>query len=54
VAGRQGGGTEIMRTMREMMRANECNSETKKSRFEECQVASGVRPEKVALPQRLK
>jgi hypothetical protein len=33
--------------MREIMRDNECNSETnKKNGFEECQVTPGVRPEK--------
>jgi hypothetical protein len=35
--------------VREIMKDNECNSETnkqKKPRFEECQVAPGARPEK--------
>jgi hypothetical protein len=41
VAGRQGGGREIMRD-------NEFNSEMKKkkTRFEECLIAHGARPEK--------
>jgi hypothetical protein len=30
VAGRQGGGREIMKTMRVIMRDNECKSKTKK------------------------
>jgi hypothetical protein len=54
VAGRQGGGREIMRD-------NECNSETttttttkKKNRFEECQVAPGARPEKGHLTPEVK
>jgi hypothetical protein len=47
VVGRQGGEREIMRD-------NECNSETKKTGFEECHIAPGVRPEKGHSPQRLK
>jgi hypothetical protein len=51
VAGRQGGGREIMRDEGD----NECNSETNKQKngFEECQAASGTRPENVS-PQKLK
>jgi hypothetical protein len=47
VAGRQGGGREIMRD-------NECNSEAGKIRLEECQVAPGMRPEKSHLAPEVK
>jgi hypothetical protein len=49
VAGRQGGGWEIMRD-------NECNSETNKQKngFEKCHVAPGVRPEKGNLILKVK
>jgi hypothetical protein len=47
VAGRQGEGREIMRD-------NESNSETKKTRFEECQVAPEARPEKGHLAPEVK
>jgi hypothetical protein len=47
VAGRKGGRREIMRD-------NECKSETKKVRFVECHIAPGVQPEKDCLTPELK
>jgi hypothetical protein len=48
VAGREGGGREIMRD-------NEGNSETKqKNGFEECHIAPGVRPGKGHLTPEVK
>jgi hypothetical protein len=56
MAGRQGGGREIMRdNMGD--RDNECNSETKnkqKIRLEACHVVPGVRPEKGHLTPEVK
>jgi hypothetical protein len=52
VSGRQLRGREIMRGNE---RDNECNRKQKiKSRFEECQVAPGVRPEKGHLTPEVK
>jgi hypothetical protein len=53
VAGRQGGGREIMR---DNEGDNEYNSETNKQKngFEECQVAPGGRPEKGHLAPEVK
>jgi hypothetical protein len=47
VAGRWGGEREIMRD-------NECNSETEKIGFEECHVAPGMGPEKIHLAPEVK
>jgi hypothetical protein len=47
VAGMQGGGREIMR---DNEGDNECNSKTTDPpKFEECQIAPGVRPKKAHL-----
>jgi hypothetical protein len=51
------GGTVTGRKVegREIMRDNECNSETnKKNGFEECYIAPGVRPEKGHLTPEVK
>jgi hypothetical protein len=52
----QAGEKEIIETMREIMRDNECNSETnnQKSGFEECQVAPGATPENGHLAPEIK
>jgi hypothetical protein len=56
VAGRQGGGREIIRDNEGEMRDNEYNSETnkQKNRFEEGQVAPGMRPAKGHLAPEVK
>jgi hypothetical protein len=49
-------GRKAGKGKREVMRDNQCNSETNKQKngFWECQVPPGVRPEKGHLSQRLK
>jgi hypothetical protein len=54
VAGRQGGGRKIRQTMREIMSTTVKQQQQQKTRFEECQVAPGARPEECHLTPEVK